>query len=350
MTNALHTLSSSEETAKERIIWLDSLKGVGILLVVIFHTLSATPFGTYLTACYMPLFFIASGYIFYKKGRKNWQLKRLLVPYTIWIIFYLCLVYAFLLLNNAFTWKQCLTYAGGAIRSRFSLFPIDTTPNIVLLPPGARPLWFLTCMVLSSLLSLPLIRTQQSKLRLLLAIGYIILSVALAYLPILLPWSLDTAFMGALFIWSGYMAAQWNLSHKSQLALFVCALALYILLVYVNGEINMSVRIYGDFAAWSIPLFLSIGILGTYCYAFVCNLLNSNFIGRSLAYLGQASLTIMCVHSLFIILFDDIFNLTQCLNFLPYAIQMFCLISAVVLASCGINQVLNSLKPLKKHS
>lgn len=72
-----------------RLQWLDTLKGIGILLIMISHAFYNIPYmGIYLWACYIPLFFMASGYTF--KPTHNLQetmkkkAKRLLCPYFIY--------------------------------------------------------------------------------------------------------------------------------------------------------------------------------------------------------------------------------------------------------------------------
>ena len=52
-----------------RIVWLDALKGIGILLVIISHSNLQLPFMNFFTAGYIQLFFIAAGFT-YKSSLK----------------------------------------------------------------------------------------------------------------------------------------------------------------------------------------------------------------------------------------------------------------------------------------
>lgn len=68
-----------------RIVWLDALKGIGILLVIISHSNLQLPFMNFFTAGYIQLFFIAAGFT-YKSSFKPFgfvekKAKRLLLPY-----------------------------------------------------------------------------------------------------------------------------------------------------------------------------------------------------------------------------------------------------------------------------
>lgn len=73
-----------------RITWIDTAKGIGIILVVLFHFPNISKinyfsyWGDFITTFYMPYFFIISG-LFYNKNSLSKRIKRLMVPY---IIFY----------------------------------------------------------------------------------------------------------------------------------------------------------------------------------------------------------------------------------------------------------------------
>ena len=79
----------------KRVQWIDEVKGVGILLMVIGHVYSdfiPNEFKVWIYGFHMPLFFIISGYsfgMFEEKKYSNWSIKDLikkkaeayLVPY-----------------------------------------------------------------------------------------------------------------------------------------------------------------------------------------------------------------------------------------------------------------------------
>ena len=101
------------ENAKERIQWLDVLKCLTMLLVVIGHAVpkdTADTLGYYLYSFHMPLFFMISGMTFYLQMQKRAftfpqlvqnKAKGLLIPYfalnflsiPIWILNYRILSY-----------------------------------------------------------------------------------------------------------------------------------------------------------------------------------------------------------------------------------------------------------------
>lgn len=78
-----------------RIVWLDALKGIGILLVIFSHTELKIADCQFITAGYIQLFFIAAGFTIRPNIKTSLLLKkkssRLLVPYFVYGIFILSL-------------------------------------------------------------------------------------------------------------------------------------------------------------------------------------------------------------------------------------------------------------------
>ena len=67
---------------------LDILKGIGIVLVILGH--QYLPIGHFIYSFHMPLFFLISGYLYYKKEIKESLVKdfrRLIIPYFIGCVF-----------------------------------------------------------------------------------------------------------------------------------------------------------------------------------------------------------------------------------------------------------------------
>jgi len=83
-------INNSLYKASERIRWIDALKGLGIILVVLGHTTISEPLSIWIYSFHMPLFFMISGYLY--DQRKNITIKRfvwmrmksLLIP---WLFF-----------------------------------------------------------------------------------------------------------------------------------------------------------------------------------------------------------------------------------------------------------------------
>ena len=75
---------------KERILWIDAIKGVGIMMVMTSHMLSI-PYDWVLYVGFIPFFFFVSGYTYKQKDNIKTLIvdksKRLLIPYFVYSVF-----------------------------------------------------------------------------------------------------------------------------------------------------------------------------------------------------------------------------------------------------------------------
>lgn len=74
-------MDKGENTLESRADWIDVLKGIGIILVVIGHVNTKGFLVQWLYTFHMPLFFALSGYILYKFG-KNIPFQKFLLKRT----------------------------------------------------------------------------------------------------------------------------------------------------------------------------------------------------------------------------------------------------------------------------
>lgn len=302
------TQGSLNCSKRQRERWLDAVKGWAILLVVMGHTQSIPVFQGVQTACYMQLFFVIAGYTFsVKKGSISKRLKRLLVPYFAWGCFYYLLYIVTSFCGDCLHLDQLYQKLLGIVYSRFSYYPLDSDYKIILFPSGAEPLWFLTCMALAICAAVPLIKAGK-RLSIFLLVVYIGITLMFAYCPVLMPWSIDTVFIAAVFIYCGYRMKGNLLKRKYSSRLLISLMMLYAILAYINQGINMSVRDYGCIENYAIAIFLFfiIGLLGTIIYATCFKIIENTKLCAFFAYLGRISLTIMCAHMVLDYFFDII--------------------------------------------
>lgn len=282
-----------------RIVWLDAVKGICVLLIMINHYCGIPYIGHFLSAGYVQTFFIASGYTFkddINRTRILKRVKRLLIPYFFYGTFF-CLI-MFIYKDSI---KELILNVIGLIYSRFSLYPYNQENNIILLGPNA-PMWFLTALFTSTFLTYFYFSFKRNKMRLIIILLFIIVTRIMEYLPILLPWSFDTAFISSLFIIIGYylMKNKLFLNINNKITAICVSLFLYIILVHYNPNINMSVREYGKLGILS---FICIGILHFFIISLFSQLFENNIIIKFLSKVGKSSLRILCIHyPLFLIL------------------------------------------------
>jgi len=158
---------------KERIEWIDTLKGIGILLVVASHVFGGK-ISTYSAWFHMPLFFFISGYLYKPNGSSREFVKRrarhLLVPYATYLVLLSVpgyLAYASAYFNqdpntpgSEFLWFTAKLLWGGPI--------LGGNGGEACLPFGI--FWFVTCLFLTQIAYNELHKRLRGKLLLILPV------------------------------------------------------------------------------------------------------------------------------------------------------------------------------------
>lgn len=141
------------------------------------------------------------------------------------------------------------------------------------------------------------------KIKYWLLLGYAIITIVLTGCPILLPWSVDTAFLTALFMYLGMVARNKNCitAKPWQVGLIVLA---YIGLQIIGGDINLSVRMYGT----SVIIYFVLGCFGSFSVLWGSKYIEGTLVGKVLSTLGQHSLAIFCIQMIFIVWAKDLYQ------------------------------------------
>lgn len=295
---------SEKILSEKRLVWLDALKGFGVLLVVIGHMSGLPPhIGEYLYACIIPLFFLAGGYVGKREPNVKEYLKkkgeRLLIPYAVYGCFLLLLK-----MRKVSGFQEAMIHWIGLLYSRYYLYIGDVQENVFFLVSGNSAHWFLTAFFVGSILAIPLLGKKDNYIT---VAVYFVLTIICNYLPILLPWSLDMGFLTAVFIWLGVKAREihfGDLSPKIYSVIFLGGSIIYVCLINLNGFVNMSIRRYGERGIWSVFLFVLIGVLGTGIYASFFKLTENLAIAKLFAVIGRISLTVLCLHKFMFSVFE----------------------------------------------
>lgn len=278
---------------KQRLEYIDIAKGLGIIFATLCHT-EHWELAYYTLAFNIPIFFLCSGFTSSGKNvnfkERYWQQSmKLIKPY---IFFNLLLLLYF---QN--TSIRAIT---GILYSRYCLFPIGTTPDIYpLFIIGNYPMWFLSCMVVAYLLYD--ILTYFPRYQYWLIATYLLITTCATFLPILLPWSLDTAPLMAVIMFCGtqirkYVPNIFN-SRKPHLLVILSFISYLVLIPFCDG-INISVRNYGS----SIITYLPAAISGSIVLIYVARLIQGTILGSIINILGNHSMTILCFQIPFILL------------------------------------------------
>lgn len=289
--------------------WVDSMKGIGILFVVMGHTCTYAPLFRWIYSFHMALFFIISGLLFHPKPfvqtvkRKAF---RLLVPYA----FFATITFLYWALI-----ERRLRHGNQSVLNAFcNLFIARAGSDNY---PQNAVLWFLPCLFITEVLFSALYQgihflsrnAKNSSIiqRLMfviiaavcLALGYT-LGLCVTSRGIRLPWALDIVPFSLTFVIIGYLAQPLlkscnNIWHYSKfgarLGLAVLGLVGFTALWIFDWTTGLIVNFNDAFVSNPAEMLVA-SLIGFVAVAVLCIGIDN----PALRYLGSASLTIMCVH------------------------------------------------------
>lgn len=308
----------------------DMLKGVIMLLILLFHTYglfdTATEYASIpelirglgvplillrlvmatIGAALIPTLFIISGYGFRKTSFKKCVSKQfwvLIMPFVITAIittfFYTILVYlthlGWLRFTAIESLKRVLGFALGLSKETV-YFGIDLNT--------CGPIWFLIGLFIGNVV-FNLLANRFEEKKLLIASAVTAFIGWLSGIWITLPWSISQGLVAVLFICIGYLAKK-NKCFMSPIGTKKVALMVIVLIVAFMmislGDFNMA---EGDYTcgALSIIEFGILGILITHLFLYL-NRFNGVF-SNALRKIGRVSLYVMCVHTVEVLSFGS---------------------------------------------
>lgn len=267
----------------KRIEFVDIAKGIGIMIVCLGHSGAEDFFMPWIGGFIVPLFFILSGYMYKDKGipvsKDLWNKgRKLLKPYFFFSV-------VLLLIYKRHAWYDIV----GVFYSRYCLYTYYSPNNIFFMKATNSPMWFLTAMLITYPLFYLLVKNQKKAPWIILA--YMGVTWALNFLPVLLPWSLDLAFLMAIMMYVGVLLKR-NCHILQQPAyFFYMVFIVFVLLCLLNGKPNPSVREYG----MSLLIYATTGVLGSFCMIWICRHIEGKPMSGLLAEIGRHTLVIFCL-------------------------------------------------------
>lgn len=286
--------------SEHRIEWIDSLKGLGILLIVIGHVWSvqdASTFYIWLFSFHVPLFFFAAGLTFKINQGSILSMVRkrspnLLVPYFIFgllgYVFYVT-GYFFAKINNIYV--EQFNY--GLFKPLWGIAYGSIGDGLLV----NSPIWFLPALLISSTIVYALNQTRANmwmRYTALIALFYFGSTIA-EYIK--LPFSSASAFCSALFIQIGIDLKSYILHYQYKKKLIFAAMLLlftFSLLAPINGGVGLAGPTINN-PIW----FIAFSVAGTFCaLAFVLFVKHNKMISKFLQLLGQHSMAILVLHML----------------------------------------------------
>lgn len=276
---------------KERILWIDIAKGLGMILVVVGHSRPPQLIYEAISSFHMPLFFFLSGFVYRvnssfvsMKKRMLKDITKLVLPYIITV----CFIGVFLLIIN-FQGRNGF-YESLYDLGKSSLFGSGSNYYEIKM---IGEIWFLLAMFWTRRLMDGLFFIQNSILRLTLLVIGAAFSIFLASKEIWLATNFDIALVSVLFMYCGYLFQKRSKTKKK--LYFWCAIIVICLYALAFSMLEMSNRSYYHLWYLSLPGAIAMSILIS-----KLSMLLSKIKGLCLflSYIGRHSLLFLCIHSL----------------------------------------------------
>lgn len=280
---------------KTRIEIFDFFRGSAVMLVLLHHV--GIPYGRYILAFHMPLFFILSGYLYKKRNTIEsrgfadfikQKARRILVPYFGFELIIMCL--SMICVRNNFNLLQ-------NVKSILLCINLNTSAGIVL------RLWFLPCIFVSEIYFYIVNKgLKNSKVRYLVPLFFFAASKVFNIITdARLPFTLDVSLMGTGFICCGYYFYDVveRIGRKmNKIQNVICNAVLmivYILSTYFNGNLLMYIDEYGSYFL-AITSSLSGSLLFIIILKRLYNICKKGIIYKYILFLGKQSLIFFPMH------------------------------------------------------
>lgn len=288
-----------QKSNNNRIEWIDLCKGFAMLLVMFGHTYSSNVINLWIYSFHMPLFFFLSGYVFSIEKYNSFRsfliskIKTLIIPM---VILGFANIFASIL-NRSTKLDLSLIYKilGIFFQLRCSIF--DSV------------LWFIACLFITEIFMYFIIKISKGNNKMIFAILILLSILGFAYIKfigIILPWSIEAAFISVGFLGVGYIIKEeknrWFDRINNKLFILIsivinlfATVMHYMIMGRAVDLFDLSVGVYPlYYIAAFAGIFASIGI-----FSWIKGL-------NLLSYVGKNSLIYYALHNLCFTLFQKI--------------------------------------------
>lgn len=304
------------DAKNNRINAIDAAKGLGIISVVMCHTLYAENIQIILYAFHMPLFFMISGILFKPEKYQRFgdfiktRLKTLICPYVLFCVF-------------GIIFHLAEHISDGLSAQELGIWISESVLSIIWAPYSKyfnnmnTPLWFVPCLLLVEIMYFFISKIKNKKIMILLisvicAIGWFTES---KYCPVsfsVLPWNFSSACFTLGFYAVGHLISPLlkekvfgiSYSGKQNLvsaAAIIILSAITVLLGFVNGKISIGSRELNN----GFLLYIT-GFAGSFAILFLSRFFEKC---RFIKFCGKNSFIIMGSHVLIRGVFKEAFDI-----------------------------------------
>ena len=292
----------------ERIKFIDISKAFAIFLIVIGHTIvHSYHIGIIYRLIYsfhIPLFFILSGFTFKIKENETFvhfirkKFRRILIPYFIWEFLFLI---PYLLLG-----KQVSSIMDGT--SSFDFF--EQVANIIygygvnnLLKQNSA-LWFLPALFSTEILYYNIIKFNKKSKFITASILFIVGLLSYKFLPIYLPWGLNSSLQIGIFFYIGYLLKDCNIFKKEKKS-HICIVNIFLIIGLLIGYINKTTACI-DYKYNNYLFFFLSSILLSIVIIYISYRIKEN---KYFEYIGKNTMGILLFHKIIILIFQTKFGI-----------------------------------------
>lgn len=299
---------------KKRIEWIDCVRGMAMVLIIIGHTYVTGFWHFFIFAINVPVFFVLSGYLTHSKGLRRTMksgIHTLIIPYILTVLVMIILA----IIGSKFP-NPLLNNGGVHHFVVAGLYGIGTDMNNTIFMgktvPAIGAIWFLLAMYFGNLIYQVLLKSVDRKSRLVSTLVLLIISIILAIVGfelskvIILPWSINAALISIIFYVTGHLIKFYHLMdiNKQTVLLSIVGLILWIVSA-ILGPFWFNI----GFAAHPI-IDVAGAIGGSYFIMLAFKIISTKLNLTLLANFGRLSLIALSVHIVHLNLFNDVQILT----------------------------------------
>lgn len=286
-----------------RIHWIDNLKWIGIILIVLWHCYfpDKSLFISYIFSFHVILFFFLSGLLFHDKKYQNFfwfaknKAQRLLIPY-IWfnVIMFSILKGKDFITHQSDFWVSFFSFLQWTFYWSYLIIP--DSGNYFLIPDHTNitnvPTWFLVCLFICSIFYFFLNKYIKNRTLKILILVWIAGSIFLEskYFNFRFPFSSEIALMSMFFywLWHTFQKEIMNFAENiNKKYLFLLPILIWINILFLsNVNINFSSNYYWE----NFFLFIINGFLWVISYIIIAKNIPQN---KILDFFGQNSIIIL---------------------------------------------------------
>lgn len=319
----------------KRLYWLDMAKAFMLLPAILEHT-EAGFLWDWCDSMVLAVFWMGAGYVSRPDFNIISKAKSLLLPY--FVMSALCLIFLWTYVNEPFNQLQI----EGVLYGRFKLWrdPLSEL-NPKLMTDMNSVLWYLPSFFLSYIVFKLLIKVKGLARNVGAIVICVVASWLMGMLPILLPWSLDTAPAFGSLIYCGRLIRLSEILKKRAVLLTFAGVVGYTVFNQLAGVTNISIGYFGN----SIFYWYAAALCGATAFLALCSLCGESALSRGVAWFNRGALFIFGMQLVFTRLAQDFYA--------PYGIESWKIRAVIVLIFCfaggKILSVLYSFAPRRRQ-